>query len=421
MRRYIIRKQTHIEPFNQNASKLSVFNKTLDRWQSDLFAPYEIEDQIDVLGLDEIPFEARELVIHADNLYFDPPFLKAFLDQARALGQPVRAAIRADDPAWQQARLDQITHSFYRRGDVFLVDLWYFPQGVSRKAEPLLIESNTHEVSYSTLPGGQELVWQLPERTVCPIDTWVHLFFVNIVFGIFARTFKPEKQKKGMGLQAAVRSLIEGRGDTPLSELVHIGENCTIDDHAVFQGPVVIGDHVTIGPGCVITQSIVGDNVTLAHGNHLHMSLIGEGSFLPWGASAHFSLLMERASIDHNACVDMSVIGRDSYVGAGTIFGNYNLLNEPIAIKSEFSTVSLTLPALGACIGHNCRIGPGLIFYPGRTVESDVVLMPSPTRRVIMQDISYEESDHHAVASSADRRRLYPRRESSLDDIVSFE
>ena len=421
MRKYIIRKQTHVDPFNEPARSLSVFNKTLDAWQHDLFSKYEIDEEIEVSGMDEIPFEPMETVIHADNLFFDPPFLKAFMEEARRLGQPCRAAISVDDPTFTQARLSDITASFYRRGDLYYADLWYFPQGVSRDIAPLVIDLEAREVSYSILPGGQELVWWLPERTLCPVDTWVHLFFVNIVFGIFSRTYRLEKQSTGIGLQAALRSLIESRSGSEPASLIRIGENCTIEKDVIFQGPLIIGDNVTIGPGCVVTQSIIGDNSTLAHGNHLHMSVIGEKCFLPWGASAHFTLLMERSSIDHNASVDMSVIGRDSYVGSGTVFGNHNLLAEPIAVRSEFKTVLLDLPALGACVGHNCQLGAGLIVYPGRTIESDVVLIPLPTRRVIMKDISYEESDHHAVPSAIDRPQLYPRKKSSLDYIESID
>jgi hypothetical protein len=29
---------------------------------------------------------------------------------------------------------------------------------------------------------------------------------------------------------------------------------------------------------------------------------------------------------------------------------------------------------MGGCVGHNCRVGSGMIVYPARTIESDVVL-----------------------------------------------
>ena len=40
-------------------------------------------------------------------------------------------------------------------------------------------------------------------------------------------------------------------------------------------------------------------------------------------------------------------------------------------------------------------IGAGMIVYPSRTIESDVVLAASNERRVIDHDITFAESDHH--------------------------
>ena len=48
-------------------------------------------------------------------------------------------------------------------------------------------------------------------------------------------------------------------------------------------------------------------------------------------------------------------------------------------------------------MGHNCRIGSGMIIYPARTIESDVVLAASLERRVIDHDITFEQSDHHTL------------------------
>jgi len=64
---------------------------------------------------------------------------------------------------------------------------------------------------------------------------------------------------------------------------------------------------------------------------------------------------------------------------------------------------------LGGCVGHNCRLGSGLIVYPARTIESDVVLFASPERRVIAKNIYHEDSDHHKVGSDS-HPRLYPRK-----------
>ncbi len=416
MRKFVIRKPREIAPFNQPARDLRVLNKPLWLWQRDLLSAYGEEPEHTVNSFEEIPFEAVETVVYSDNLWFDHAFLEAFIEEVRGRGKPARAAFRSEDPAYLQQGLRQLSRSYDQRGDLYYVDLWYFPQGVARQVEPVILSSDAQEIGYYSIPSylsdrNKDLVWWLPERAVCAIDTWVHVFFINIVFGVFAEAFRSEQRSKNpmFRFQASLRSLIERKSVLGSSAYVQVGKNCSIDDSTIFQGPVTIGDNVTIGPGCVITQCIIGSNVTLTHGNHLHMSVIGDDCFFPWGASAHFTVFMKGASAGNNSCLDMSVVGCDSYVGSGTIFTDFNLLPMPLTVTVDGEPVEIDMPVLGACVGHNVRVGSGLVVYPGRSIESDVVLIPSPTRRVIMQDISYEESDHHATLNADLHPRLYPR------------
>jgi hypothetical protein len=62
---------------------------------------------------------------------------------------------------------------------------------------------------------------------------------------------------------------------------------------------------------------------------------------------------------------------------------------------------------MGGCVGHNCRIGAGMIVYPARTIESDVVLAASKERRIIDRDVAFEDSDHHHLKSSELHQVLY--------------
>ena len=68
---------------------------------------------------------------------------------------------------------------------------------------------------------------------------------------------------------------------------------------------------------------------------------------------------------------------------------------------------------LGSAVGHNCRIGSGLVVFPGRMIESDVVLIASPQRRVVGRNVTYEESDHHFVGGSDIHHRFYPREDEA--------
>jgi hypothetical protein len=108
----------------------------------------------------------------------------------------------------------------------------------------------------------------------------------------------------------------------------------------------------------------------------------------------------------------MCVVGRNSFVGAGITFTDFNLLPSPMRALNAFDELEDTGQAvLGGCVGHNSRLGSGLIVMPSRVIESDVVLFASPERRVIARNVSFEESDHHKLRARVAKlhKRRYPR------------
>jgi carbonic anhydrase/acetyltransferase-like protein (isoleucine patch superfamily) len=114
--------------------------------------------------------------------------------------------------------------------------------------------------------------------------------------------------------------------------------------------------------------------------------------------------------VAQNTCLQMCVIGRNTFVGAGSTFTDYNLLPSPLkALGGDGKLGLANRPVLGGCVGHNCRLGAGMIIFPARTIESDVVVFASKDRRVIDRDLRYEDSDHHKLKFSNLHPRLYPR------------
>jgi acetyltransferase-like isoleucine patch superfamily enzyme len=110
----------------------------------------------------------------------------------------------------------------------------------------------------------------------------------------------------------------------------------------------------------------------------------------------------------------MCVIGKRTFIGAGSTWTDYNLIPAPIRARNGAGVLSISnRPVLGGCVGHNCRIGSGMIVYPARTIESDVVLAASRERRVIDRDIKFEDSDHHKFRPDvADRHELMYHKKS---------
>ena len=104
----------------------------------------------------------------------------------------------------------------------------------------------------------------------------------------------------------------------------------------------------------------------------------------------------------------MCVIGKRTFIGAGSTWTDYNLIPAPIRARDGNGKLGMSnRPVLGGCVGHNCRIGSGMIIYPARTIESDVVLVASKERRMIDRDISFEDSDHHHLKFSELHQVLY--------------
>jgi UDP-N-acetylglucosamine diphosphorylase / glucose-1-phosphate thymidylyltransferase / UDP-N-acetylgalactosamine diphosphorylase / glucosamine-1-phosphate N-acetyltransferase / galactosamine-1-phosphate N-acetyltransferase len=120
--------------------------------------------------------------------------------------------------------------------------------------------------------------------------------------------------------------------------------------------------------------------------------------------------IMDNSMVAQNTCLQMCVVGRNSFIGAGNTFTDFNLLSAPIKARNPNGELEFSnRPVLGGCVGHNCRIGAGLVIYPARIIESDVILIASSERRVISRDVLYEDSDHHMVNVKEKIPRMYPR------------
>ncbi len=416
MLKIILHETRHIWPFNEPARDLRIQNKPLWVWQRDVLAPYT-RREITLLPGQGLPPVQGEVLIYRDNLFFDTPFMEAFLKEARRRDYPSRVAFTLDNPAFREHMLP-LSRSYVKQGNVYLADLWYYPRGITQEpAEPLIVDMQVREIGYHHVPPYMarelgDLTFYVPLRGFMAIDTWVHILLADVVMGLFARGARFEDRLKRdplFKLRILFKAMLEGKQVLESSELVRIGKNCVIDPTAVIHGPTTIGDHVTIGAGVVIDNCIIGNNVNISQGCQLLLSVVGDGSFLPFRASLFMTTFMENSTVAQNTCLQLCVVGRNSFIGAGTTFTDFNLLNKPLKARNAYGQLEpIPLPVLGGCVGHNCRIGSGFVVYPARAIESDVVLIAREDRHVITKDVRYEDSDHHRLR---DHRhvRMYPR------------
>lgn len=423
MRRVILQSKKQIHPFNEPARDLRVQNKPLWLWQRDIIAPYTLEEREypDWAFAKRIETGDRtETFVHRDNLFFNEELIAEFIGRGREGGQPVRLAFRADD-ASIAFHVRPLSSSFHEEGDLLLADMWYLPEGVdqSDEAAPLVVDTESKERGYYHIPPYMatefgDLIYQLPRKAFIIIESWVHLFIADILFGVFARGVNIEDRINKdwrYKIKILLRSLVEQKQVLESSELVQIGRNVNIDPSARIHGPTIIGDNVTIGAGSVIDNCIIGNNVTVSQGCQLMLSVVGDGCFLPFRASLFMTTMMENSMVAQNTCLQLCVIGRDTFIGAGTTFTDFNILPAPLKALIGGRLEETNFIVLGGCVGHHCRLGSGLTLHPARTVESDVVILPTDDRHIISKNVSYEDSDHFPYEDRFPYPRLYPRRE----------
>jgi len=414
MKKVIIRDRTKISPFNEPARDLRVLNKPLWLYQRDVLAKY-CTMEIEVDSFQEITFDDEEVLVYRDNLFFDGPFIDAFITAGRASGKACQVAFALDDKAIVTHALP-LQDGIRREGDVYVADLWYFPRGTKEKPTPLVIDTQAAEIGFYNIPAymaadAKDLVYRVPLRAFLSVENWVHVLMANSPFGILAEGARLERDlsRPSVQLKILARSLLERKQILSCSALVRVGKNIQIDPTAIIQGPTLIGDNVKIHAGAVIVNSIIGNNVNVMPGTQLCLSVVSDGCYMLFRSALFMSVMMERSTVAQNACLHLCVIGRDSFVGAGTTFTDFNLIPKPLRTMHRGALCPVGRTVMGGCVGHNCRIGSDLTIYPCRTIESDCVLVRSDKRAVITKNVSYEESDHHHLRGGHRHPRLYPR------------
>ncbi|MCU0499824.1 MAG: multidrug transporter [Anaerolineae bacterium] len=434
MYRYIIEDRRHVPPFNEPANLLTIGTVPLKLHQENLILNYFGADcQLGAVyqHRDELVNIKGEAFVYRDSLWFDKEFFEYFVEKAKSTGKACRAAFPASDKAFHTYTIP-LTKGFEigltpdGRGMLFLCDLWYFPDGYTADIQAVVVPSDAREIGFYSVPDFMtmqqgDLTHYAPMRAIISIESWVHIYFASIIFGNFGRAARLDRDIEESffaKLRLLWSAVLDQRQILQASGAVKIGKGCSIDPSAVITGPASIGDNCSIGAGAIIDNCTIGDNVTVDAGCVLMMSTIGNNCFLPFRCSLYLTHVMENSIIAQNTCLQMCVIGRNSFVGAGSTFTDFNLIaQKPIrAANIDGQLQSVGQVVLGSAVGHNCRIGSGMVVFPGRMIESDVVLVASPSRRVITRNVSFEESDHHYIKYGEVHKRFYPRPDEVLQE-----
>ena len=87
----------------------------------------------------------------------------------------------------------------HRLAGLYLADLWYYPRGPVADVDSLVIDLESREMGYYHVPTymadqSGDLVFHVPLRAFIAIDSWVHIFIADVVFGLFSRGAHFEKR-----------------------------------------------------------------------------------------------------------------------------------------------------------------------------------------------------------------------------------
>ncbi len=172
------------------------------------------------------------------------------------------------------------------------------------------------------------------------------------------------------GVTLADPQRFDQRGDLQCGRDVYIDVGC------VFEGKVVIGNGVHIGPHCVLSDVVVADGARIEAYSHLQQAQIGEqASVGPYarlrpgtqlGAHTHIGNFVELknavlgtgSKASHLSYIGDTDIGQNVNIGAGTITCNYDgankyrtIIEDDVFIGSDTQLVAPVRVGKGATIG----------------------------------------------------------------------
>ena len=174
------------------------------------------------------------------------------------------------------------------------------------------------------------------------------------------------------GVTLADPARIDVRGE------VVVGRDVFIDINAVFEGRVVLGDGVIVGPGCVLRDCEIAAGVRLNAYCVIEGATVGAGAIIgPFarlrpgaalGPDVHIGNFVEiknstmgaGAKANHLAYVGDATVGPRANIGAGTIVANYDGANKHhTVIGADAHTGSNSVLVAPVSVGDGATVGAG--------------------------------------------------------------
>ncbi len=198
---------------------------------------------------------------------------------------------------------------------------------------------------------------------------------------IAERTYQRDQARQLM--EAGVTLMDPARVD--IRGQAAFGSDCSIDINVVLEGSVIVGNHASIGPNCVIRNARIGDhcrinaNSLIEHAEIGHHCRIGpfarlrpDTELADHVAIGNFvevkkSQIGTGSKVNHLAYIGDSTVGTNTNIGAGVITCNYDGANKHQTIIGDNAFIGSDSQLVAPV-----RIGDGVTVGAGSTITRDI-------------------------------------------------
>lgn len=153
-----------------------------------------------------------------------------------------------------------------------------------------------------------------------------------------------------------------------IDKTVKIGNNVTIYENNRIEGETIIGDGVTILPGCYIVDTVI-DSGSVINSSQSEKAVIGKGcSIGPFARLRPNTVIKDNAKIGNFVEIKNAVVGKDSkvshlaYVGDADIGEGCNIGCGAIFVNYNGREKNRTTVGDNCFIGSNCNVIAPLVI-----------------------------------------------------------
>lgn len=399
MNAYVLANPDPVAPWNDPASELEVFTLPLGEWMRRVL---ESEGFSVVPAADEsaIPSGAPCLVI-GSHVLAGAAAIRAFRAAAeasgtsRALALPDCAFTRFTTPLMELATA-QVGGTRVHRYDVYWCADGGFTRRDAESFEPLVLDPRERELPTSAPPfvPGERMPMGITPRHVFHIRHWSHLHMANIVGGLCEASARVRRPRTWLWLAWRLLRAFPWTLGRLLNGFNHRGRRTFIHPTASVEG-CVVGRGVVIDAGAVVRGSIIGDGAKIGQHARVQWSVIGQGARVAWNGIASFSVLM-RGSETSFPGVQMSVVGREAYLGSG-VWHLDTSFTGAVPVRDRDRVVPSHQLLLGIAVGHRGFLGAGVTIAAGREIPNGTRWIDDPARMATRIPVDLVDGEVYAI------------------------